>query len=87
MKIRKKEVKAQLLAVDCKCYYCGLNFNINPISEGQPLYKKFSSYSRMSIINLPFKEESEIGQTLAHQWCHNKTVLMSDEEKLSFKIP
>lgn len=85
MKIKKKEVKAQLHAAYDKCYYCGLAFNMNPIPEGQPLYKKFKSYSIMSIVNLPFNELPEIGQALAHQWCRNKTVLMSNDDKERFR--
>lgn len=86
----KKAMKDAMREICDRCYYCNMPFELVPISEGEPFNRKFKSYARMMIEPLTPAEDAVVYDStnsfLAHQWCRNKAMHLSPEEKAAFKI-
>jgi len=86
----KKAIRESLCETYNRCVYCNMPFELVPVEDGEPYYKKFKSYARMVLIPLVPVEDGIIYDAsnclLAHQWCRNKTMHLSPEAKEAFKI-
>jgi hypothetical protein len=87
--IKKSELKDKLLAINDRCFYCNMPFNVVPIEPGGPFFRKFKSYARALVeVTSKFNIGDPLDGTnciLTHHWCRNKTRHLSDIEKLEYK--